>query len=187
MVDWNCLTLYQFAFKQVRRLQLEEEVEKRRVLEDALHVLAQEHHALEKSVQIKAKRHVSVEWFLPVSNSCILIILLSFLDASWVLLCGMSARSRTQEIPGSIRLVDEARNAGITSTGVVNDFSYPMYQSRTRRGNHSNRQAWKRFFNASDHANLLLKCLRVSQVFFKIASVESSAKIIAIVLNGDTT
>ena len=44
---------------EVRRLQLEEETEKRRVLEDALHVLAQEHHALEKSVQIKAKRGVS--------------------------------------------------------------------------------------------------------------------------------
>ncbi|XP_065062635.1 oxysterol-binding protein-related protein 1-like [Rhopilema esculentum] len=41
---------------EVRRLQLEEETEKRRVLEDALHVLAQEHHALEKSVQIKARR-----------------------------------------------------------------------------------------------------------------------------------
>jgi len=41
---------------ELRRLQLEEEAEKRRVLEDALHVLAQEHHALEKSVNIKAKQ-----------------------------------------------------------------------------------------------------------------------------------
>eukprot|EP00794_Sanderia_malayensis_P011998 gene11998-13236_t len=44
---------------EVRRLQLEQETEKRRVLEDALHVLAQEHHALEKSVHIKAKRQGS--------------------------------------------------------------------------------------------------------------------------------
>ena len=35
---------------QVRHLRYEEEVEKRRVLEDALHVLATEHHALECSV-----------------------------------------------------------------------------------------------------------------------------------------
>ena len=42
---------------EVRRQQLEEETEKRRVLEDALHVLAQEHHALEKSVHIKARQH----------------------------------------------------------------------------------------------------------------------------------
>ncbi len=48
----------QFSIK-VRRLQLEEEVEKRRVLGDALHGLAQEHHALEKSVQLKVKRQVS--------------------------------------------------------------------------------------------------------------------------------
>ena len=37
---------------QVRKLQLEEEVEKRRVLEDALHVLATEHHALEYSLGV---------------------------------------------------------------------------------------------------------------------------------------
>ena len=35
---------------QVRDLRFEEEVEKRRVLEDALHVLATEHHALECSI-----------------------------------------------------------------------------------------------------------------------------------------
>ena len=35
---------------QVRHLRFEEEVEKRRVLEDALHVLATEHHALECSI-----------------------------------------------------------------------------------------------------------------------------------------
>ena len=44
---------------QVRRLQIEGEAEKRRVLEDALHVLAQEHHALEKSVQIKKQQVLS--------------------------------------------------------------------------------------------------------------------------------
>ena len=37
-------------FFQVRHLRFEEEVEKRRVLEDALHVLATEHHALECSI-----------------------------------------------------------------------------------------------------------------------------------------
>ena len=58
---------------EVRRLQLEEETEKRRVLEDALHVLAQEHHALEKSVHIKAKqRGVSLE-FLILPNLCMQI------------------------------------------------------------------------------------------------------------------
>ena len=35
---------------EVRDLRFEEEVEKRRVLEDALHVLATEHHALECSI-----------------------------------------------------------------------------------------------------------------------------------------
>lgn len=34
----------------MRHLRFEEEVEKRRVLEDALHVLATEHHALECSI-----------------------------------------------------------------------------------------------------------------------------------------
>ena len=57
---------------ELRRLQLEEEAEKRRVLEDALHVLAQEHHALEKSVNIKAKQrgvsifHSKLEVFVSV-------------------------------------------------------------------------------------------------------------------------
>ena len=41
--------LFRFCF-QVRDLRFEEEVEKRRVLEDALHVLATEHHALECSI-----------------------------------------------------------------------------------------------------------------------------------------
>ena len=41
---------YLFDFFQVRHLRFEEEVEKRRVLEDALHVLATEHHALECSI-----------------------------------------------------------------------------------------------------------------------------------------
>lgn len=34
----------------MRHLRFEEEVEKRRVLEDALHVLATEHHALECTI-----------------------------------------------------------------------------------------------------------------------------------------
>ena len=46
------LCLKHRLFQQLRRLQLDEEVEKRRVLEDALHVLATEHHALECSIGV---------------------------------------------------------------------------------------------------------------------------------------
>ena len=35
----------------MRRLQLQQEAEKRRVLEDALHVLAREHFVLEQSIR----------------------------------------------------------------------------------------------------------------------------------------
>ena len=50
---------------QVRDLRFEEEVEKRRVLEDALHVLATEHHALECSIGA----HEVTERFPPKSNN----------------------------------------------------------------------------------------------------------------------
>ena len=38
------------SFFQARKLQLDEEAERRRVLEDALHVLAAEHHILSSSL-----------------------------------------------------------------------------------------------------------------------------------------
>ncbi|XP_031562391.1 oxysterol-binding protein-related protein 1-like [Actinia tenebrosa] len=47
----HCLDLL-IQQEDVRNLHMEEEVEKRRVLEDALHVLATEHHALECSIGI---------------------------------------------------------------------------------------------------------------------------------------
>lgn len=47
----HCLDLFSQQ-EELRRLQLDEEVEKRRVLEDALHVLATEHHALECSLGV---------------------------------------------------------------------------------------------------------------------------------------
>ena len=50
-------SFYPLRTIQVRHQQLQEEVEKRRVLEDALHVLAREHLALEQSVRVRA--HVS--------------------------------------------------------------------------------------------------------------------------------
>ena len=40
-----------FTPVQVRRLQLQQEAEKRRVLEDALHVLAREHFVMEQSIR----------------------------------------------------------------------------------------------------------------------------------------
>jgi len=46
----RCFRAFYLVACQVRHLRYEEEVEKRRVLEDALHVLATEHHALECSV-----------------------------------------------------------------------------------------------------------------------------------------
>ena len=46
----RCFRAFYLVTCQVRHLRYEEEVEKRRVLEDALHVLATEHHALECSV-----------------------------------------------------------------------------------------------------------------------------------------
>jgi len=46
----HCLTML-MQQEEVRRLQLQEEAEKRRVLEDALHVLAREHFVLEQSVR----------------------------------------------------------------------------------------------------------------------------------------
>ena len=49
----------------MRDLRFEEEVEKRRVLEDALHVLATEHHALECSIGA----HEVTERFPPKSNN----------------------------------------------------------------------------------------------------------------------
>ncbi|XP_048589891.1 oxysterol-binding protein-related protein 1 isoform X2 [Nematostella vectensis] len=45
--------------EEVRSHHMEEEVEKRRVLEDALHVLATEHHALECSIGINEMLHTS--------------------------------------------------------------------------------------------------------------------------------
>ncbi|XP_066917849.1 oxysterol-binding protein-related protein 1-like [Clytia hemisphaerica] len=46
----HCLTIL-VQQEEVRRLQLQQEAEKRRVLEDALHVLAREHFVLEQSIR----------------------------------------------------------------------------------------------------------------------------------------
>uniref|UniRef100_T2M5M8 Oxysterol-binding protein n=1 Tax=Hydra vulgaris TaxID=6087 RepID=T2M5M8_HYDVU len=52
----HCLTIL-MQQEEVRRVQLQEEAEKRRVLEDALHVLATEHFVLEQSVRHKMNSH----------------------------------------------------------------------------------------------------------------------------------
>ncbi|XP_057309059.1 oxysterol-binding protein-related protein 1-like [Hydractinia symbiolongicarpus] len=54
----HCLTVL-MQQEEVRRLQLQEEAEKRRVLEDALHVLATEHFVLEQSVRSHSKLHIN--------------------------------------------------------------------------------------------------------------------------------
>lgn len=66
---------------QVRHLRFEEEVEKRRVLEDALHVLATEHHALECSIgahEVETLRFISPLSIFSLSknyhNICIVVV-----------------------------------------------------------------------------------------------------------------
>ncbi len=46
---WHVCDVYIGMF-QLRKVQLRQEVEKSRVLQDALHILAQEHHDLEQSL-----------------------------------------------------------------------------------------------------------------------------------------
>merc|ERR1719494_116550 len=58
----HCLTILTRQ-EEVRRVQLQEEQEKRRVLEDSLHVLAREHHALEQSV----RGHPRISHIIPPS------------------------------------------------------------------------------------------------------------------------
>ena len=58
----------------MRHLRFEEEVEKRRVLEDALHVLATEHHALECSIgahEVKSRHLIFPSRIFPYTKICI--------------------------------------------------------------------------------------------------------------------
>lgn len=81
----------------MRHLRFEEEVEKRRVLEDALHVLATEHHALECSIgahEVRSRRLILPSRILPSSKNlhyiCIAVGVLSkpaLGHCLWVKIC----------------------------------------------------------------------------------------------------
>lgn len=52
-IELKTENIFKYFLLQVRALQLKEEMEKSRVLQEALHALATEHHELEQSIAVR--------------------------------------------------------------------------------------------------------------------------------------
>lgn len=52
-IELKSENIFKYFLLQVRALQLKEEMEKSRVLQEALHALATEHHELEQSIAVR--------------------------------------------------------------------------------------------------------------------------------------